>query len=71
MSIIFTRHAKERMLERGISKKEIEQCIMFPTKVSMESQKIRHFYRSFQYANLEVVVELKGNHYIVVTVYQL
>ena len=71
MSIIFTSHAKDRMNERGISREQIEECIRYPEKVFMESEKIRHFQKSFFNDTLEVVAEFKNRHYIIITVFVL
>lgn len=71
MSIFFTKHTKDRMNERGVSRKQVEDCIRYPDKVFMEGGKIRHFQKSFFNGTLEVVAELKDKHYIVITVFVL
>ena len=71
MRIIFTVHARRRMQERGISRSEIQECIMHPARISMESERVRRFQKAFAYGTIEVVAELKKNHCIVITVYPL
>lgn len=71
MTIFYTRHARERMRERRISRREVEECVMHPSGVFMESEKVRRFQKSFRSVSIEVVAELKGNHFIIVTVYSL
>ncbi|TSC76344.1 MAG: hypothetical protein G01um101433_763 [Parcubacteria group bacterium Gr01-1014_33] len=46
MRIIFTDHAKKRMEERKISQDMVADCIMHPTRVIAEGEKIRHFQKS-------------------------
>ena len=69
--IIFTKHARERMQERKISKKDVEECILRPMRVSMDSGRIRRFQKVFKHGTLEVVVECKGNHFVIITAYPL
>jgi len=71
MSIIFTKHARMRMRERKISRKEIEDCILRPSGIHMETERIQRFRKKFAYGIIEAVVELRGNHFIVITIYSL
>lgn len=41
MKIIFTRHAEQRMIERGVSKKEVEDTLFIPQKSGVKEN--RHF----------------------------
>ena len=71
MRIFFTVHAHKRMQERGIPRKEIEECIMYPARISMENEDVRRFQKTFAYGTIEVVAVLKKNRCIVITVYPL
>ncbi|OHA04410.1 MAG: hypothetical protein A2934_02130 [Candidatus Sungbacteria bacterium RIFCSPLOWO2_01_FULL_47_10] len=71
MSIIFTIHAKKRMIERGISRNDVEKCITNPSRIFVESEKMRYFQKSFSDDTLEVVAETRGRHYIIITAYFL
>lgn len=71
MSVFFTKHAKERMLERGISPKDIKDCINNPNRISMETDHTKRFQKEFSHVTIEVVAELKNNHFVVITVYPL
>lgn len=69
MNVFYTRHARERMRERRISRKEVEECILHSSGVFMESEKVRRFRKTFDHVTIEVITELKGDHFIVITVY--
>ena len=71
MSIFYIKHALERMRERRISRKEVEECILRLSGVSTESEKVRRFRKSFRRATIEVIAGLRGNHFIVITIYPL
>ena len=67
MDIVFTKHAKEQMKERGITEDEIINTIKFPEK----TQKIEDTYYSQKQTNsgkIEVVY-LKEKYIKVITVY--
>lgn len=69
MKIILTTHARKRMQERSISRKEIEDCIRNPFRISMETERVRRFQKLFPHGTLEVVAELKGNYFVIITLY--
>ena len=71
MKIIFTHHARERMQERGISEKEVIECIRQPDKVLKNDTQICYFQKRFSYGILQVVGEQKRNHFVVITAYPL
>ena len=71
MRIIFTNHARQRMQERGISESEVVESIQYPANILRENGGIQHFQKSFTYGTIEVVVGVKKNHFIVITVYPL
>lgn len=60
--ILYSRHARERMVERGISSKEAEDAIKMGAK-EQQGEKVLHHYRHFT----AVTIKEKGN-YIVITV---
>ena len=71
MKVIITTHARVRMKERGISQREIEECVFRPEKTHKESESIRRFQKSFAYGTIEVVAEIRSHHFIVITTYPL
>ena len=69
MKIIFTKHAKEQMEERGISEDEVMNTLKYPEN----TQKIDDLYYAQKKTNqgiIEVVYE-KQNYIKVITVYPL
>ena len=71
MKIILTNHVRERMRERGISEKEIMECVQYPDEIFKESERICRFQKVFPYGILKVVGEIKGGYFVVVTAYPL
>lgn len=71
MKIVLTTHARVRMKERGISQREIEECVLHPEKIHKEGERIRRFQKSFAHGMIEVVAEMKGNYFVIITVYPL
>ena len=71
MKIIFTNHARERMQERGISEKEVVECVHHPDKIVKEHGQICRFQKRLSYGILQVVAEQKRNYFVVITVYPL
>ena len=71
MKIILTTHAKIRMSERDISHKDVEACVMRPERVIAVSERIHRFQKSLAHGTIEVVAEVRGSHYIIITVYPL
>lgn len=69
MNIIFTKHAKDQMKERGISEDEVMNTLKFPEN----TEKIDDLYYAQKKTNqgiIEVVYE-KQNYIKVITVYPL
>ena len=69
MNIVFTKHAKEQMEERGISEDEVINTLKFPES----TQKIDDLYYAQKRTNqgiIEVVYE-KENYIKVITLYPL
>ena len=71
MKIIFTNHARERMQERGISEKEVVECIHHSDNVLKDDTHVCRFQRRFSHGILQVVAEQKRNYFVVITVYPL
>lgn len=47
IEIKYSRHAREQMVERGISEKEVEECIRSGSKMFQEPGKIVSEYRYY------------------------
>lgn len=60
---MYSRHAREQMVERGISVEEVEKAIMQGAKELQEPNKILHHYTYFT-----AVTKKIGNDYFVITV---
>ena len=68
MELIYTTHAKERMLQRSISTREVEQAIIDPDiQTALVSRIIMVKY--LQGRRLEVVTARKDNKIIIITTY--
>jgi hypothetical protein len=68
--IILTKHAKERMKERGILKKDIEKVLLNPDRIYRENHRIIASKR-INKENLEVVYVVENNKKIILTCYYL
>ena len=72
----FTKHAKERMLERGITEQQVSAAIEFPDKIGRSVMNHARFVVKKIYLNthlakkhlLMVVYEEKGDETLVVTI---
>ena len=68
MELIYTTHAKERMLQRSISTREVEQAIIDPDiQTALVSRIIMVKY--LQGRRLEVVTTRRDNKIIIITTY--
>jgi hypothetical protein len=63
-------HAKERMKERGILKKDIEKVLLNPDRIYRENHRIIASKR-INKENLEVVYVVENNKKIILTCYYL
>jgi hypothetical protein len=68
--IILTKHAKERMKERGILKKDIEKVLLNPDRIYRENHRIIASKRVNKEI-LEVVYVVENNKKIILTCYYL
>ncbi|MEX2017507.1 MAG: DUF4258 domain-containing protein [Candidatus Pacearchaeota archaeon] len=69
MEIVFTKHAREQMEERGISEDDVINAIKFPKK----TRKTKHAYyvQSQTISGKIEVVYVKENYIKVITLYPL
>lgn len=56
----YSRHARERMIERGISSNEVEDAIRKGSK-EMQNNKILHHYRHFT----AVTIRIKKDYFVI------
>ncbi len=71
MKIIFTDHAKERMIQRGIKLSQIKDAIKNPTHILLSyppTQKIQKIIRG---KTLEIVYKTNFSSYVIITAYYL
>lgn len=61
--IIYSKHARERMVERGISINEVEDAIKSGSKELQMPDKLLHHYRHFT-----VVTRKRGEDNIIITI---
>ncbi len=67
MSLIFTNHAKQRMIERGIKLQEVQDTVDLPDyTVSKEGKK--ESFKKIGNKNLKIVYSEKGKFIKVITV---
>ncbi len=69
MDIVFTEHAKERMLKRKITEEEVKEAIKYPDKI-IKKKGNYCVQKNIQRANIEVVYE-KDKYIKVITIYYL
>jgi len=68
--IILTKHAKDRMKERGILKRDIEKALLNPDEIHRENHKVIVSKR-INKEILEVVYVIENNKKIILTCYYL
>lgn len=68
MKIIFTDHAKERMLLRGITEKMVKQTIAKPETKDKGYKNRLLFFKSFEHGTIKTVCVEKNNFYIIISV---
>jgi len=69
MNIIFTKHAKEQMEERGISEDEVINTIKYPEKT--EKIRDRYLVQKKTIQGIIEVVYIKENYIKVITAYPI
>ena len=68
--IIFTKHAKDRMKERGILKRDIEKVLLNPDRIHRENHKVIAS-KIINKKILEVVYIIENSKKIILTCYYL
>ena len=68
--IIFTKHTKDRMIERGILKRDIEEVLLNPERIHRENHRIIVSKR-INKEILEVVYVIENSKKIILTCYYL
>jgi hypothetical protein len=68
--IILTKHAKDRMKERGILKKDIEKVLLNPDQIHRENRRIIASKR-INKEILEIIYIVENNKKIILTCYYL
>ena len=68
--IIFTKHARNRMKERGILKRDIEEILLNPDRIRRENHKIIAA-KTINKKILEVVYIIENSKKIILTCYYL
>ena len=69
MKIIFTHHAKYRLMERSIYVNDIKQTIKYPDQCQIGSNGKILARKNINGKILEAVYKIRGNSYIVITIY--
>ncbi len=67
MSIIFTDHAKERVIERNISEQEVKEVIDFPDYIVSKERKIEA-HKRLNNRNLKIIYYKEGKFIKIATV---
>ena len=67
MIFIFTNHAKERMIERNISEKEVREVIEFPDYTVSKDDKIEA-HKKINNKNLKIIYYKEGKFIKIATV---
>ena len=67
MNLIFTNHAKQRMIERGIKINEIQEAIDFPDYTINKDGKIES-YKNINSKHLKIIYSKEGKFIKIITV---
>ncbi len=70
MKLIYTNHAKKRMLQRNIPEKEVLEIIEFPEYTLKRGEEIEA-YKKINNVMTKVVYVIKENYIKIITIYQL
>lgn len=71
MKIVYTDHAKERILERGILISDIKNAIFSPTSNLWSYPPTQKIQKVIKGRTLEIIFEQKGQIIIIITAYYL
>ena len=69
MKIVFTNHAKYRMIERGIPAEYVRQTIKNPEQKRLDEYGMIIARKKFNNNILEIVYRLRGVTYVIITLY--
>lgn len=69
MKIIYTLHARTRMLERGIDEKDVELILSNPDFVGESKDKTLIASKRIKNKTIKIIYSLQGNKIIIITVY--
>jgi len=69
MRIIYTFHARTRMLERGINEKNVELILSEPDFVEEGKDKTLIASKRINERTIKIIYSLQGNKIIIITVY--
>ena len=69
MEIIYTNYAEETLIERKISKKEVEDTLLNPSEIVDGKHDRKMAQKRFGNKLLRVIFEIHANAYIVITTY--
>lgn len=68
MKLVYTVHARSRMLERGISEKDVEYVLSNPDFVDEGRDGAIIATRKISGRSVKIIYNLKGNNTIIITV---
>jgi len=68
--IILTKHVKDRMKERGISKRDLEKVLLNPDRIQRENDRIIAS-KKINKEKLEVVYVIENHNKIILTCYYI
>lgn len=71
MAIIYTKHAKEMLLHRGINQKLADECVNSPDKILSGNNDKKICLKDFGKNFLKLVVAEEGENKIIITVHWL
>jgi hypothetical protein len=69
VGIVYTQHAKDRMLERGIKKEWIEEAIKNPDEIKKGKENKRIVVKAINNKKINVVYPTEKYSYIIITTY--
>lgn len=68
MKIVYTKHARDRILWRGVSKSDLEEAVKNPDLVSILGNGKIEAWKKIRDGKLKVIYIVKGDSIIVITV---
>lgn len=71
MAIIYTKHAKEMLIVRGIDKKLADQCATYPERILPGKDNKKIYLKDFGVNYLKLVISEDGKDKVIITVHWL